>query len=154
MTTNRATEKKNEREVHQHADAPFVLVVDDDHILTDALTANALAGVLRTNGFRATAVQSFESVILIALYRNFDYLIVGVIQHSNGMENARRFCRLNRDCRVLLISGQSNDTEMLEDPRSGCRKIEILPKHCDATEVIVKLHNMASASSPAADHRY
>lgn len=80
-----------------------VLVVDDERAIADSL-----AMIFRHKGFDASAEYSGEGAIQSAYECKPDVLISDVVmQGMNGFETARRVCKVNPACRVLLISGQA-----------------------------------------------
>src|ERR1035437_5471062 len=85
--------------------SPRVLIVDDECVIADSL-----ALILNQNGFDATAVYSGEAAVETAVTFNPDVLISDVVMgEMNGIELALRVSVLLPGCRVILISGRSEE---------------------------------------------
>ena len=88
---------------------PTVLVIDDNPNFADTF-----AMVLNASGFQATSEYSGEQGIKRAREDSFDHLITDVMMPgTNGIEIATASREILPDCRILLISGNNNTTELL-----------------------------------------
>jgi DNA-binding NtrC family response regulator len=101
-----------------------VFVVDDESII--ALT---LSMILNQSGFRARGFLSAEEAIQAAESECPDLLITDVLMPGmNGIDLAIRFESLCPDCKVLLLSGHGNTSNLLDDARLQGHSFQILAK--------------------------
>ncbi|HVN93556.1 MAG TPA: response regulator [Terracidiphilus sp.] len=102
-------------------DPPTVLVIDDD-----ALVAETLASVLNISGFKATAVFSGERALELARENSFDHLVADVVMGGmSGIETAVAVRQILPACRIHLISGNLNTSELLTAARAQGHDFEV-----------------------------
>jgi DNA-binding NtrC family response regulator len=88
----------------------FVLVVDDEKVIADSLTA-----ILCRQGYMARAVYSAEGAMNAASAIVPHTLISDVLMPEiNGIELAAYFAEHHPDCRVVLMSGDSAAPGLLD----------------------------------------
>lgn len=101
-----------------------VLVVDDEQII-----ANTLAIILNQNGFEATAVYGGAHAMEAARNWSPDISLIDVImQHVNGIDAAIAIGGMLPQCRILLISGDTASSDLLDEARALGHHFEILSK--------------------------
>src|SRR5271163_3802983 len=92
-------------DVHQ----PVVLVVDDEHVIADTLTA-----ILSRSGFTAMPAYDGASALQIARAISPDLLITDVFRPGmSGIDLAISMRSAHPDCKVLLFSGQASTLDLL-----------------------------------------
>jgi CheY-like chemotaxis protein len=101
-----------------------VLVVDDDRLVADSL-----ALIVRGRGFESRAVYSGEEAVDIALTWKPDAVIADVIMGKlDGVALATYLAQVLPACRVLLISGNLDAAEMMNDSNQPGRVFPLLAK--------------------------
>ena len=86
-----------------------VLVVDDEQLIADSL-----AWILCLVGFDARSVYSGSDAINHAVLNPIDILISDVVMHGmSGIDSAIEICKLFPKCKVLLLSGNIETSDML-----------------------------------------
>jgi CheY-like chemotaxis protein len=94
---------------------PVILVVDDEHIIADTLTA-----VLRRSGFAAIAAYDGLSALELAKVIPPELLITDIaMPRMNGIQLARSLVQTIADCKVLLFSGHASHMDLLEASETG-----------------------------------
>jgi DNA-binding NtrC family response regulator len=126
------------------AQPPQILVVDDEVVIADTMTA-----ILRMNGARALAAYSAESAFQIALELKPDILISDIIMgEMSGIDLAIRLSTEIPDCRLILISGQSASTDLpAETARKGYR-FEFLEKPISPQRLLTHIGLPTQATPP------
>lgn len=103
--------------------------------------------VLNISGFKATAVYSGERGIELAQQSPFDHLVTDVVMNGmNGIDAAIAIHQLLPNCRILLISGNNNTTELLDIAAAKGHGFEILPKPVHPTVLLEQLRAQSSVS--------
>jgi CheY-like chemotaxis protein len=114
---------------------PKVLVVDDERIIADTLTA-----ILRKNGFAAVAAYQGLDALEIALSIRPDLLLTDVsMPGMNGIELAIAVRQAVPSCRVLLFSGHSSTADMLARARESGHDFAVLAKPLHPTELLAQI---------------
>ena len=94
---------------------PVILVVDDEHIIADTLTA-----VLRRSGFAAIAAYDGRSALELATVIPPELLITDIaMARMNGIQLALALVDAIPDCKVLLFSGHASHIDLLEARKAG-----------------------------------
>ena len=114
---------------------PTILIVDDEPAI-----ANSLSLILEHHGYRCIVADSGEQAVELARSTPPHVLVCDVIMHEmNGIEAARQIRSLCPECRIILMSGNVNTTQLLEHARSAGDDFEILAKPFHPAELIDKL---------------
>src|SRR3954462_858904 len=101
-----------------------ILIVDDEPFV-----AETLAGVFRRAGHQAHWVTSVVRAFLLAQEFHPDLLVADVMMPvSTGIELAIRFRTEFPDCKILLISGQAETNDLLEQAKQQGYDFPILAK--------------------------
>ena len=96
--------------------------------------------VLNISGFAATAVYSGEHGLELARENVFDHLVTDVVMDGmNGIEAAIAIHEVLPNCRILLVSGNNNTTELLADANARGHDFEILAKPVHPTLMLAHL---------------
>lgn len=117
-----------------------VLVVDDEKSVAEStvLVFSRFGHVARAaySGEEALAmVQEFQPDLLLS-----DVKMVGM----NGIELAIRMCSELPHCKLLLMSGQADTSDLLEDARRRGYEFEILAKPVSPAELLAKAVSMVN----------
>lgn len=103
---------------------PQVLVVDDETIIADTL-----AMILNMNGARAHAAYNAESALDLALELKPDILISDIVMGPmSGIDLAMRLSTDLPGCRLILISGQSGNSDLPAQMSTKGYSFEFLEK--------------------------
>ncbi len=117
---------------------PRVLVVDDERIIADTLTA-----ILAKAGYDARSAYSGGMAIEMA--RNFqpELLIADVVMPGmTGIDVAILLRATLPSCKVLLFSGNAATPGLLEGPRARNHEFALLAKPVHPTELIAKMQSI------------
>src|SRR5580704_9717832 len=115
-----------------------VLVADDERVIADAL-----AIMLKQNGFEATAVYSGEEAIETAKTFHPDVLISDVVMFGlNGIDAAIEIRKVLPTCKVLLLSGQSSTADLLDEASGRGHDFEIVAKPISPSELLARLEEL------------
>jgi DNA-binding response OmpR family regulator len=113
-----------------------VFIVDDEIVI-----AETLATILNQSGFSATAFTDPALARTIALTEQPDVLITDVVMLGmTGIDLAIHFYDVHPQCRVLLMSGETIATDLLEKANSAGYDFEILVKPVHPGDLLAKLH--------------
>ena len=128
-----------------------ILVVDDNEVI-----ATTLAMALRSAGFHAVAACSGQRALELLNCGAFDLLISDVMMPGmTGVELAITATKLGYVPIILMMSGVSATTDLLESAREQGYFFEILAKPMHPTEVINYVHSLldvtANSRKPEAD---
>ena len=114
---------------------PVVLVVDDESVIADTLTA-----ILSRNGYAAIAAYDGDEALEAALLTPPEMLITDVVLPGmNGIELAVSIRRIFPDCKILLFSGQSAAADLLGPARSAGHHFNLLHKPIHPTDLLAKV---------------
>ncbi len=102
-----------------------IVLVADDH----KRTADTLVLILNQNGWDATAAYSGDEAVRVAAALNPDVLISDVVMKPmNGIEAAILIGLAHPDCEIVLVSGEHETTELVENARRGGHAFQVLTK--------------------------
>ena len=134
----RATEKPSAR----------VLVVDDERLVADTL-----ALILKQHGFDVRAVYSGAEAIDMAKQFRPDLLLIDVLMpEMDGIELAMRVRQLNLGAEVLLFSGYSGTTDLLDSARERGYDFEIVAKPIAPPELLAKIEKLTARRQTQESH--
>lgn len=103
---------------------PQILVVDDETVIADTFTL-----ILNMNGGRAQAAYSAEAALQVAQELRPDILISDVVMGGmSGVELAMRLSTELPGCRLILISGQSANSDLPAETAKKGYRFEFLEK--------------------------
>jgi CheY-like chemotaxis protein len=119
---------------------PKVLVIDDEPTHGDTL-----AMVLNISGFDAIAVHSAERGLELAQQTAFDHLVTDVVMKGmNGIDAALAIRQLLPNCRILLISGNNDTSELLDAAIAKGHAFDILAKPVHPTVLLEQMRASAT----------
>jgi CheY-like chemotaxis protein len=114
---------------------PKVLVVDDQRMIVDTITE-----ILKMYHFRAFAAYDGKSALELAVTIRPDYLLTDVLMpEMNGMELAIAIRKLLPETQILLISGQTGISKILDEGEQLGYEFELIAKPVHPEKLIEKL---------------
>ena len=117
-----------------------VLVVDDEKSVAEST-------VLVFSRFGHVAKAAYSGEEALAMVKEFqpDLLLSDVkMAGINGIELAIRMCSEVPNCKLLLIAGQAETSDLLDEARRRGYEFEILAKPVSPTELLAKAAELTS----------
>jgi DNA-binding response OmpR family regulator len=115
-----------------------ILVVDDDQAVADSLVQ-----VLNMVGFNAIPLYSGSDAVEQATQKPYDVLISDVVMAGmTGIDAAIEICKVLPNCKVLLISGNIETSDLLMAAHDLGHDFDILAKPFHPSEIIDRLNAM------------
>lgn len=135
---NRMTPSQNEIGVKEPRQTlPKILVVDDERCIADTLIE-----IFEMAGFSVMAAYDGWEAIEAAVKFQPDYLLSDVLMPKmNGVELAIAISKMFPAARILLFSGQTGISEILEDAQRRGFEFELIAKPIHPLELIERLKN-------------
>lgn len=116
-------------------DPRVVLVVDDERVIADTLTA-----ILKNAGYAATAAYDGESALEMARIVPPELLLTDVMMPGmSGVKLAIAVRQAVPDCRVLLFSGQAATVDLLEEASTAGHDFTLLAKPIHPHDLLASL---------------
>ena len=123
-----------------------ILVVDDEPVIADTLV-NILIG----EGHDALSVSDGASAVKWAEMVRPDALVTDVIMPGmDGVETAKAIMKLLPNCRIILFSGQTASTDLLEKAVAEGYRFEVLAKPINPDVLVARLNCTPGDSMPPA----
>ena len=117
---------------------PVVFVVDDEKIIALTLTMILIAA-----GFRAIAFLDPLEVLQAAQALTPDLMISDVVMpHMSGIDLAIQFRALCPNSKVLLISGQTQTSDLLDKAKEDGYDFNIIGKPIHPTDLLAALNRL------------
>lgn len=111
---------------------PIVLIVDDEKIIADTLSA-----IFNNSGFVAFAAYDAQSALDLAALVPPELLITDVVMPGmSGIDLAIAIETILPNCRILLFSGQASTVDLLEKARTLGHDFTTLTKPVHPTELL------------------
>jgi len=124
---------------------PVVLIVDDERIIADTLTA-----IFNRNGYTALTAYDAKSALRMASLIPPELLLTDVMMPGmNGIDLAIAIESLLPDCRILLFSGQASTVDLLARARTMGHDFTTLSKPVHPTELLKRASDTLLAARPA-----
>ena len=118
--------------------ALLVLIVDDEEIIADTLSL-----ILNESGLDARAAYLGETALVLARLLMPDVLISDILMGGmTGIDLAIHVERELPDCRIILYSGQSVTTDLLQTVESEGHRFEFLSKPVHPQVVLNRLASL------------
>ena len=112
-----------------------VLVVDDEHLITETLCA-----ILNENGFDATGAYSGSDAISAARKMRPDIVLSDVqMPRMSGVELGIRLRSEFPGIKIFLFSGQATTSAMIHSAEAEGHYFELFPKPIHPDELIARL---------------
>ena len=120
---------------HREKRKPLVLVVDDERVIADTLSA-----ILSRSGFATMAAYDGASALALAKNRTPDLLISDVMMPGmTGIELAITIKQTIPACKILLFSGQAATVDLLEKARHDGHDFTTLTKPVHPTDMLRRI---------------
>lgn len=117
-----------------------ILVVDDE-----ANVAKTLAMVLEQKGYAAVPAPSAKAALELASRIAVDLAIIDVmLRDSDGIQTAVELCKRMPNCKILLMSGDSESAPVLEAAKKDGIHFDVLAKPIPPAELFSKLSSLIS----------
>jgi CheY-like chemotaxis protein len=114
---------------------PVLMVLDDEDAVRTTWTI-----IFRQQGYEVVPVDCGEAAIEAAHGRAPDLLLADIrLPDMSGIEAARRVLEIAPACQVLLISGDGESSETLEEARAQGVDFEVLPKPISPPELMKRI---------------
>jgi CheY-like chemotaxis protein len=112
---------------------PSILVVDDEHLIADTL-----AQILNLRGYDAVPAYSGEAALQSALRTSPELLITDIVMpEMNGIELAMGLQHIAPQCKVILTSGHSLSTQLLDLAGREGRHFAFLHKPVHPAQLLI-----------------
>ncbi len=116
-----------------------ILIVDDERTLRESC-----ASVLRTEGYSVVLAGRGEEALEMVRRRQFDLVLVDLFMSQvSGMDLLNAALEMNRDCLVVVMTGNPSVTSSIEAIRMGAW--DYLPKPFSATHLQVLIGRASHA---------
>src|ERR1051325_7190918 len=116
-------------------DKPLLMVLDDDNAVRQTWTI-----IFRQQGYEVVPVERGEAAIEAARDRAPDLLLADIrLPDMSGIEAAQRIHEIAPACHILLISGDSDSSEVLDEARAQGISFEVLPKPISPADLIRRI---------------
>jgi two-component system response regulator RegA len=116
------------------ADAPYILVVDDDDTF-----ASVLARSLERRGYKVRVAADHETAIGIALNRLPNFAVVDLkLARTSGLRLVKELRTMSPGTRIVILTGYGSIATTIEAIKLGA--IYYLTKPATADDVIAALH--------------
>jgi DNA-binding response OmpR family regulator len=123
---------------------PVVLVVDDERVIADTLTA-----IFNSSGYTAFAAYDAKSAIELATLIPPELLISDVVMPGmNGIDLAITIESLLPGCRILLFSGQASTVDLLASARAMGHDFTTLTKPVHPSELLKRVAESLQTARP------
>jgi DNA-binding response OmpR family regulator len=110
-----------------------VLMIDDDRILTDAVSAYFIS----EGGFTFTSRNNGEAGLLAALSNHYDVIILDVMMPKvNGFETLKSI-RSQKDTPVIMVTARGDDFDRILGLEIGAD--DYVPKPCSLRELVARV---------------
>jgi CheY-like chemotaxis protein len=111
------------------------MVLDDEDAVRTTWTI-----IFRQQGYEVVPVGRGEAAIEAARDQAPDLLLADIrLPDMSGIEAARRVLEIAPACHVLLISGDSESSEALEEARAQGITFEVLPKPISPPDLMKRI---------------
>jgi CheY-like chemotaxis protein len=134
---------------------PVVLIVDDERVIADTLSA-----ILSRSGFSTMTAYDGSGALKLARERKPDLLISDVMMPGmTGIELAITVTQTIPGCKILLFSGQAATVDLLEKARHAGHNFTTLTKPVHPTDMLKRILECLTArktttkSMPSAGNR-
>jgi DNA-binding NtrC family response regulator len=130
------------RDVTHIGNRPLILIVDDERVIADTLSA-----ILFQSGFQTMTAYNAEAALELARSTPPDLLISDVVMPGmSGINLAITITEVLPRCKVLLFSGQAATVDLLETARRSGHDFTTLTKPIHPTDMLRRIHECFEVS--------
>ena len=133
--------QKANADVHQQTKAPLILIVDDEPLIADTLSA-----ILQLHGFATTT--AYDGLSALKMARRFfpSLLITDVAMPGmNGVELARAVTQMRPECGVILFSAHASSVELVREQCKLGPKLLFLQKPVHPEVMVMRVSDLLTA---------
>ena len=113
-----------------------IIVVDDEPII-----AETLVEILKGEGHDALAFQTGDSVVEKARIMRPDLVLADVVMpRMNGIELAKSLHKVMPHCRIILLSGNAESSELISNAREEGYQFEVLAKPIHPQRLLARIN--------------
>ena len=124
-----------------------VLIVDDEKVVADSMAA-----IFRLSGHEAYYATHPKDALALARKLQPHLLITDVVMPGEtGIELAIKIRAEVPSCKILLMSGQAETTNLLEDAERQGYQFEILAKPTSPPDLLHRAERLVNESAAASD---
>lgn len=117
---------------------PVLMVLDDDDAVRQTWTI-----IFRQQGYEVVPADRGEAAIDAARDHPPDLLLADIrLPDMTGIEASQRVKEIAPACHVLLISGDSDSGEAIEEARARGANFEVLPKPISPPDLIQRIADL------------
>jgi DNA-binding response OmpR family regulator len=125
-------------DAHSEARRMCVLVVDDEHLITDTICA-----ILNEHGFDAVAAYSGTEAVETARTLRPDVVLSDVLMPKmSGVELGIQLRKEFPEMKIFLFSGQAATSEMIHRAQEDGHRFELFPKPIHPDELMARLKGL------------
>lgn len=118
---------------------PVVMIVDDEPVIRETILE-----ILNDEGFEAIGMSSATQALDWVERIRPDVILTDVVMPGiSGIELAASVVEKYPECRVVLFSGQSAATDLVERARAQGHDFDLLPKPLDPEVLVSTLRRLA-----------
>ena len=115
-----------------------VLVVDDEHLITDTICA-----ILNANGFDAVGAYSGAEALQAATELQPEIVLSDVLMpRMSGVDLGIQLRSLFPDARIILLSGQASTSTMIQRAEADGHQFMLFPKPIHPDDLIARLRKL------------
>jgi DNA-binding response OmpR family regulator len=116
-----------------------VLVVDDEHLITDTICA-----ILNANGFDAVGAYSGVEALQTANELRPEIVLSDVLMpRMSGVDLGIELRSQFPDMKIVLLSGQASTSGMIQRAEADGHHFTLFPKPIHPDDLIARLRNLA-----------
>lgn len=129
--------------IHRSGNKPKLLVVDDERTISDTL-----GQIFAMNGYEVRVAYSGEQAAeMIAEWRPLVAIVDIVLPKMNGIDLALLLCSQYPEARVLLLTGQTTASDLVQGAEQNELKFEVLPKPIHPEVILEEVARLLPANS-------
>jgi DNA-binding response OmpR family regulator len=116
-----------------------VLVVDDEHLITDTICA-----ILNANGFSATGAYGGVEALQSATELRPEIVLTDVLMpQMSGVDLGIRLRCQFPDMKIILLSGQASTSTLIQSAEADGHHFTLFPKPIHPDDLIARLRNLS-----------
>jgi DNA-binding response OmpR family regulator len=126
--------------------ASRILIAEDERLVADTLKQ-----IFDVNGFSATLAYNKKSALELASLSPPDVVLSNVfLGDGTGIELARELCQISPHCKVLLISGQTDTSDLLLEAEQQGEHFQVVAKPVSPAYLLQRVRDLIDEDNIAA----